>query len=204
MTSPAPEQHPTSTPRPTARRSPSTDLALIAALAAIVAVCAILPAIPFGGVGVPFTLQVFGVFLAGAVLGPWRGFLAVLLYLAVGTAGLPVFTLGTGGPAAWAGTTVGYLVAFPVAALLVGAAARLLVRRRPTTFVIGTSLAAAATTLLVVTPLGALGIGWRLGLGAGEALTLASPYVLADLVKGVLAAVVAGAVHRAYPRVLGR
>lgn len=191
---------------PTTTRRPhtGTDLALIATFAALIAVCAILPAVPFGAVGVPFTLQMFGVFLAGSVLGARRGLLAVLLYLAVGTAGLPVFTQGTGGPAVWAGATLGYLVAFPIAALLVGAAASALARRRPPTFVVGTAVAAALVTALVVTPLGALGMSWRLGLGLGEAWALATPYVVADLVKGAVAAVVAGAVHRAFPQVLRR
>lgn len=78
------------------RRSSSTDLALIAGFGALVAVCAVLPSINVAG-PVPITLQTFGLLLAGAVLGARRGFLAVLLYLAVGAAGLPVFAGGTAG-----------------------------------------------------------------------------------------------------------
>ncbi len=54
------------------RRTPTTDVALIAGFAALIAVCAILPDIKTG-VGVPYSLQTFGVLLAGAVLGPVRG-----------------------------------------------------------------------------------------------------------------------------------
>ena len=202
--SPSPSPSPSST-APTGRhgRSTSTDLALITSFAALIAVCAILPALPIG-VGVPLTLQMFGIFLAGAVLGGRRGFLAVLLYLAVGTAGLPVFSQGTGGLAVWGGATAGYLLAFPLAALLVGVAASLLARRAAGTYVVGVAIAAAVATVAVVTPIGALGVSLRLGLDASEAWAAAAPFIAADLVKGVVAAIVAGAVHRAFPQVLAR
>lgn len=75
---------------PARRGNPATDIALIAAFAALIAACALLPAIPIAA-GVPFTLQTFAVVLTGAVLGAKRGFLAALLYLAVGLIGIPVF-----------------------------------------------------------------------------------------------------------------
>src|SRR5437870_6528492 len=40
---------------------------------------------------VPITGQTFGVLLTGALLGGWRGFGAMLIYLGEGLAGLPVF-----------------------------------------------------------------------------------------------------------------
>lgn len=75
-------------------RNPATDVALIAAFAALIAVCAILPAITIAG-PVPFTLQTFAILLTGAVLGARNGFLAALLYLAIGAIGLPVFAGGS-------------------------------------------------------------------------------------------------------------
>ena len=94
-------------PTSTRRTNNTTDLALIATFAALIAVCAILPSFSVTGIGVPFTLQMFGIFLAAAVLGARRGALAVLLYLAVGTAGVPVFAEGHGGPSVWVGVTAG-------------------------------------------------------------------------------------------------
>jgi len=96
----------------TRARSTSTDLALIAGFAALVAVCAILPAINISG-PVPITLQTFGVLLSGAVLGARRGFLAVLLYLVLGAAGLPIFAGGSSGMATFTGPSGGYLISFP-------------------------------------------------------------------------------------------
>jgi biotin transport system substrate-specific component len=96
-------------------RSRATDLALIAGFAALIAVCAILPAIPTT-TAVPITLQTFAVLLAGAVLGARRGCLAVLLYIAAGVAGLPIFSGGASGLAVLQGPSVGYIVGFPLAA----------------------------------------------------------------------------------------
>ena len=89
-----------------AKTTPATDLALIAVFAALIAAFSLTPAIPITG-GVPITLQTLAVVLAGLVLGPWRGFLATLLYLAVGFAGLPVFAGGAAGLAVLAKPSVG-------------------------------------------------------------------------------------------------
>ena len=46
---------------------------------------------------VPITLQTMGVMLAGSVLGARRGALAVLTFLALVAAGLPLLAGGRGG-----------------------------------------------------------------------------------------------------------
>jgi biotin transport system substrate-specific component len=72
---------------------------------------------------IPFTLQTMMVLLAGAFLGAKNGAYSQLLYLALGAAGLPVFahTPEAGiGLARLIGPTGGYLLAFPIAAFLVG------------------------------------------------------------------------------------
>jgi biotin transport system substrate-specific component len=96
---------------------------LIVAGALIVAICAqvIIPAQP-----VPFTGQTFGVLLVGGALGFRRGALALLLYIAVGAAGLAVFTPGANqGMARVLGQTGGYLIGFALAAAVVGRLAEL-------------------------------------------------------------------------------
>ena len=98
----------------------TTDLALVASFAALISALAYLGAIPVGGAGVPITLQTFGVMLTGCLLGPVRGFLAVLLYLALGAVGLPVFAEHTSGLGTFSQPSAGYLLSFPVAALVGG------------------------------------------------------------------------------------
>jgi len=183
------------------RASSTTDLALIATFAAFIAVCAILPAIK-GVTSVPYTLQMFGIFLVAAVLGAKRGTLAVLLYLAVGTAGVPVFTQGAAGPGTWTGASGGYLVAFPIAAFLVGLIAQLVSRRSPTAFVGAVSVAAAVVTVAVVGTLGTFGMMKFFDVSWAVAWGYATPFFVADITKGIIAAIVAAAVHRAFPQLL--
>lgn len=69
---------------------------------------------------VPFTLQTFFVLIAGAFLGARNGAISMLLYLAIGALGAPVFASGGFGLMKFVGPTGGYLLAFPVAAAVVG------------------------------------------------------------------------------------
>ena len=88
--------------------------------AALVAIAAQI-AIPLPGTPVPMTLQPLAVLLVGGLLGPGLGASAMLFYLALGAAGLPVFTpFGLPGVARLLGPTGGYLLAYPVAAFVVG------------------------------------------------------------------------------------
>ncbi len=192
------------TPTSTRRTSSTTDLALIATFAALIAVCAILPAFNVTGVGVPFTLQMFGIFLAAAVLGAKRGALAVLLYLAVGTAGVPIFAQGSAGPSVWVGVTAGYLIAFPIAAFIVGLVATRVGRSNPAAFTIAVSVAAAIVTVAIVGVIGAIGMSIKLDVSFAAAWGYATPFFVADIIKGVLAAIVAAAVHRAFPQLVAK
>ncbi|MBN1397247.1 MAG: biotin transporter BioY [Bacteroidetes bacterium] len=69
---------------------------------------------------VPYTMQTFFVFLAGALLGKGRGMISMGMYLLLGAAGLPVFSGGGSGFSGMFGTTGGYLLAFPLAAFAIG------------------------------------------------------------------------------------
>ena len=77
-------------------------------------------AIPVPWSPVPITGQTFAVLLTGAALGARRAFMAQVIYLAEGAAGLPFFAGGTAGAAFLSGPTGGYLLAFPFAASLTG------------------------------------------------------------------------------------
>jgi biotin transport system substrate-specific component len=69
---------------------------------------------------VPISLQTLFVLLAGALLGPWLGASAMASYVLLGLVGLPLFT-GGGGPQYILSPTFGFLLSFPVSALVVGA-----------------------------------------------------------------------------------
>lgn len=73
---------------------------------------------------VPMSLQSFAVVLAAGLGGPIVGMLGVILYLAAGAVGLPVFAGGESGAAHLIGPTAGYLWGFVAAAGVVGGLAR--------------------------------------------------------------------------------
>lgn len=86
-----------------------------ALFAALLAACAWI-SLPVGDIG--FTLQTFGVFLTLGVLGGKWGTVSILIYLLLGSIGLPVFSGFRGGPGMLLGVTGGYLWGFVVAGLV--------------------------------------------------------------------------------------
>ena len=99
----------------------SRQAALVVGASVVVALCAhiTIPLMPL--TPVPLTVQNFAVLLVGLLLGSRRGFAALVLYLAEGAAGLPVFNpTGPGGIAQLLGPTGGFLMVYPFVAFLAG------------------------------------------------------------------------------------
>jgi biotin transport system substrate-specific component len=69
---------------------------------------------------VPHTLQVFAIVLSGLVMGPKYGPLSVVIWLLLGTFGVPVFSMGHSGLATFINPTGGFLVGFVVQAWICG------------------------------------------------------------------------------------
>ena len=96
---------------------------LVIGASLFIAVCSRL-SIPLPFTPVPLTLANFAVLAVGLVLGSRMGFAAAASYLAMGLAGLPVFSpAGPGGPMQLIGPTGGYLIAYPLVAYVAGIAA---------------------------------------------------------------------------------
>ncbi len=124
-----------------------TVLAVSASL--FVALCAHV-SLPLLFTPVPLTLGNFAVVLVGLVLGPRLGLVSLVLYLAEGASGLPVFNPGPlSGLAQLFGPTAGYLFAYPLAAALAGGLAQRLrsVRSRFTAGLIASTVATALVLL---------------------------------------------------------
>lgn len=178
------------TPSPT--RSTSTDLALIASFAGLIAVLGIVPPIVVG-LPVPITLQTMGIMLAGLILGPRRGALAVLVFLALVAVGLPLLSGGRGGLGVFAGPSAGYLAGFVLGAYVTGWIRERLDGKVPQV--------AAFFTAAVVGGIGAvylLGVPvlvWRTGANPLASLV----FLPGDLIKAALATAVAVGVRRALP-----
>lgn len=77
-------------------------------------------AIPIGGTSVPVSLQTFFSILAGFILGKRLGSLAILVYILIGVAGMPVFAGLMGGPFALISPTGGFIISFLLVAWITG------------------------------------------------------------------------------------
>lgn len=94
------------------------DLCLIGVVTSILVIMAQI-SIPMP-LGVPMTMQTFAVMLAGILLGPRNGTLAIIIYILLGAIGLPVFSNFTGGLQCLVGPTGGFLWSFPLMGWLIG------------------------------------------------------------------------------------
>jgi len=157
--------------------------ALFAALMGAFALVAV--TVPF--TSIPFTLQVLGVFLAGIMLGPEWGGAAMVLYLAAGAVGAPVFSGGSAGIGILLGGTprFGYLWAFPLAAVVIGYLVHGSTEvRRPSSVSPARLVVAMAVGTVVIYAFGALGLMYVQDVGP-EAAVLAGvvPFIPAEILK---------------------
>jgi len=181
----------------TNRTLAARDLAHIAIFAALIAALGLPGALVVGAVAVPITFQTLGVMLAGAILGARKGFFAVLLFLALVAAGLPLLSGGRGGlvfltisPAA------GYLYGWLAGAVVIGYLAARLLPKYPFWPALGaTVLGGIVVIYLVGVPVSAI----NLGLPLWQALVGSAVFLPGDLLKAVITVLVARQVHKAYP-----
>jgi biotin transport system substrate-specific component len=102
-------------------QSANLRLVHICLFAALMAALGLIPRIDLPiAAGVPITAQTLGVMLAGLVLGPRAGALAVLLFLFVVALGMPFLAGGRGGLGVFFGPTAGFLFGWIAGALMTG------------------------------------------------------------------------------------
>lgn len=167
--------------------SPSSLPIRLAAVVGFVILMAICARLTVPMVPVPMTMQTWAVLLAGVVLGSRWGVAAVLLYLGLALAGLPVLSDGASGAGPFMGPTAGYLVAFPLAAGLAGVLAErgwLRGLAPATAWLFGLHLAILA--------LGTAWLAGRLGVSAAVAGGF-TPFLAGAAVKSILVVLAARA-----------
>lgn len=192
-------------PRTTDSSTATENTVLVAVFAALIAALGLVPPITIGILPVPITLQTLGVMLAGALLGPVRGMLSVIVLEVLVLAGLPLLAGGRGGLGVFLGPTGGYLVGWIFAALIIGALVKHWAIRR-------TGSAARFAAVLLSVALGGIvviylcGVPWTAvvtGLPLGTSALGSLVFLPGDLLKAVVATLAAINVHRSYRRLLG-
>jgi biotin transport system substrate-specific component len=169
-------------------------IVLAFAATVLVAACAHV-SLPLPFTPVPLTLQNFAVLLVGTALGPVAGFSAMVLYLAQGAMGLPMFTPnGPAGVARLLGPTAGFLFAYPLVAASAGWVVRAM-RNVGSRFTRGIVAGVVATLILF-----ACGAGWMatlLHLSASATWHMAiAPFLPGEIVKVTAAAGIFSAMQR--------
>ncbi|WP_089384525.1 biotin transporter BioY [Halorubrum vacuolatum] len=146
------------------------NLARAALFAALVGAFAYV-SFPFPFSPAPVTLQVLGVFLAGILLGPVWGGVALSFYLVAGALGAPVFSGGSAGLGTLlAEPTLGYLWSYPIAAALVGGIVhRGTTLRNPREIGVATLVGAMVAGTVVIYTFGVIGMAVVLSLTLPEA-----------------------------------
>ena len=177
---------------------PLKSVVRIALMAVVIAACSWLT-IP---ATVPFTMQTFAIFAVLLIIGGKEGTAAIGLYLLLGLVGVPVFSGFRGGVQHLIGPTGGYIIGFLLSGLLY------LVLEGPIkkykwvkwpVMVVGLLLCYLLGTIWFVVVYGMRGTSY----GFIEALGLCVfPYIIPDLLKIGLAALVAGRIRKLIPQLL--
>lgn len=156
---------------------PIKKITKVALFAAILSVLSFV-SIPIGTV--PITLQTFGVFLAGLLLGAKEGAVACLVYILLGAVGLPVFAGGRGGLEVLIGPTGGYLISFPIAAFILGKGVNFKNRILDLLIVI--------LCVFFIYAIGVPYLKYVIGLDFDKALKIGMiPFIIPDIIKAVAA-----------------
>lgn len=183
------------------------NFTLIVLFAALIVVLGLVPAIPLA-FGVPITMQSLGVMLAGAVLGSWRGALAVLLVQLLVALGLPVLAGGRGGLGVFVGPTAGFLIGWLPAAFVTGLVVERL-RALPLGIVAGVGSILGGIVVLYLFGIVGFYLIKNAGLGPDDArmtwvkaITIMSPFIPGDVLKAVIAGVLTQTIARYRPSAL--
>jgi biotin transport system substrate-specific component len=172
------------------------DLTQAAVFAALIAALGLPGTLTIGPSGVPITLQTLGVMLAGAILGPLKGALAVALFAILAIAGLPILAGARTGLVSLASPTAGFFVGWLPAVIVIGALTALMIPRYRVFWGI---LINVVGGMVVIYAFGTVGLMIRTDMSWWAALSTNGIYIPGDLAKAVVAAFVAAQVHRARP-----
>ncbi|MDD5073183.1 MAG: biotin transporter BioY [Candidatus Omnitrophica bacterium] len=150
--------------------------------------------IPLPWTPVPITGSTFAALFAGVLLGNVWGGISMLLYIALGAAGLPVFTGFKGGAAVLLGPTAGYLLGYAVVSFSIGYIMDNYAKARKFLPLFNIMLVSSAVILAFGSAYLAIWLGAVKGQGASlsEVLWMGFiPFIPGDIFKSLIAALIA-------------
>jgi biotin transport system substrate-specific component len=164
------------------------ELVFAALFAALIAVLGMIPPIPLGFIPVPITAQTLGVMLAGSFLGRRTGSLSLILFIILVAIGLPVLTGGRGGLGVLLEPSAGYIFSFPIAAYFIGWASEKIWSQVKTWKLIVINLIFG---VLLINLIGAPTMALITNTSIWAGLTSAVAFLPGDIIKAVIAAIIA-------------
>jgi biotin transport system substrate-specific component len=168
------------------------EIPFIALFAALTAISGYIN-IPLPFSPVPITAQTLAVMLAGSVLKPKSACLSMITFLILGIIGLPIFSGGSCGISAIIGPTGGYLISWPIAALITA----LIIRRFKPNF-LNIFITNIFSGILIVYIIGTVHLSVVANLDLKTALFVgALPFIPGDILKAALSSTIAVALRKA-------
>lgn len=178
------------------RHTHTKHMVLIALFASLIAVTGYI-SIPLPISPVPISGQTLAILLAGLLLSPRDAFMAVVLWILMGIAGMPVFSGGRAGLAVLTGPSGGYIIGFIFAAV----ATSRLKGKKPNLMRYG--LACLLSSLVLVYAFGVSGLMFIAGMplvAAFQAGVL--PFLIGDGLKIIAASLIAYKIHQSAPQLI--
>lgn len=157
---------------------------------------------------IPFSLSLLAIFLAGMLLEPRYAFYATLAYILLGAFGLPVFAGLKGGIHVLTGMTGGFIVAYPIMALITSISYGLAIKVKSKSFISKLSRLAIPTlgmmiSLLICYLIGSLWFSYVSGSSLAYSLAVCVyPFIAFDLLKIALAISFATILRRVIDKIL--
>ena len=166
------------------------DITKIALCVALLCVTSFL-VVPLPFTPIVISLHTVMVNVVGLILKPKEACYTILTYLLMGLIGLPVFSAGTSGPGKLFGPTGGFYFGFLFAAIaisLLKGKKNLVVRYCVITIAVGIPIQHLCAVLMMC-----IHNGWNIG---SAFVTVSLPFIVGDIVKCIMASVIAVPLNR--------
>lgn len=161
------------------------EMTQVALFAAIMGALGLIPPIFLSFTPVPITLQTLGILLAGGILGARLGAMSQIVFLLLVATGLPLLSGGRGGLGVFVGPSGGFLLAYPLAAFLIG---YLLSRYKKLSF-LNSFITILVVSIVVIYTFGIPVQAYVMNIDLLLAAKMSLVYLPGDTLKAILASV---------------